>query len=372
MAGEYLKVLAVVAAYWTISISMVFMNKHLLGDRDSGKDISLFVAWFQCVVSVVVILFRHVASGVVRNDWSKLQTMVVGAGPGAKGAGAAAGGGGPFVRPILKMTCTYVGMLTFNNLCLKNVGVAFYQVARSLTLIFVVVFSVVLLKKSVSWRVVACCLVVACGFVLGVDQESLSGTLSVGGVIFGVITSLFVSLNGIFTKTALEAVDRDSVKLTFYNNINAVLLFLPFVIFTGQFETVFESPEYQTAEFWVLLVLSGGLGFLIAWISAVQIDITSPVTHHISANAKAVCQTLLAVALGTEGAGSKGVLWWLSILMVVLGALFYALTRMQEEAAEKRRGGDGEEPKRRGEETDSNKNLLVNGAIAAEEGKVTR
>ena len=348
MAIEYMKVIVVVIAYWTISISMVFANKHLLGDKDSSKDISLFVAWIQCIVSVLLILFTNVSKGVMRNDWSNLRAITF-------------RDSGPFVRPILTMTVTYVGMLTFNNLCLKNVGVAFYQVARSLTLIFVVIFSVILLKKSVSWRVVLCCLMVAGGFVLGVDQESLSGTMSVGGVMFGVITSLFVSLNGIFTKTALDCVDRDSVKLTLYNNINAVILFVPFVIFTGQFTTVLNSPEYLTGQFWILLGASGVLGFLIAWISAVQIDITSPVTHHISANAKAVLQTLIAVAFGDSGSGNRGVLWWLSILMVVFGALFYAVTRMQEEKDTK-----GEDAKK-GRFTDDNKNV-VNGLMKAEEG----
>ena len=330
MAIEYLKVVTVVLAYWTISISMVFANKYLLGDRDSSADISLYVAWVQCVVSVLLVAGNSARRGVMRGDWGVLSNQWKFLKCGRKGTESSLSSSdpGPFQKPILMMTCTYVGMLSFNNLCLKNVGVAFYQVARSLTLIFVVIFSVILLKKSVSWKVVTCCLIVAGGFVLGVDQENLSGTLSAGGVVFGIITSLFVSLNGIFTKTALDAVERDSVKLTFYNNINAIILFLPFVLFTGQFRTAFTTPQFLNPQFIVLLLMSGGLGFLIAWISAVQIDITSPVTHHISANAKAVLQTLIAVL---HSGATKGALWWLSILMVVGGALFYALARMQEE-----------------------------------------
>ncbi len=33
------------------------------------------------------------------------------------------------LRRLLPLTCTYVGMLTFNFLCLKHVGVAFFQVS---------------------------------------------------------------------------------------------------------------------------------------------------------------------------------------------------------------------------------------------------
>lgn len=318
MVAEYVKITGVVLAYWSISITMVFANKHLLGDRNSAGDVSLFVAWIQCIVCVLVVVCKNVGRGLIRGDWTRLRIR----------------DNGPVVRPILTMTCTYVGMLTFNNLCLKNVGIAFYQVARSLTLIFVVIFSVLLLKKNVSLKIVTCCVIVAGGFVLGVDQESLAGTISVSGVAFGIVTSLFVSLNGILTKTALDYVERDSVKLTFYNNINAVVLFFPFVLATGQFKTVATIAMYHTPEFWLFLVASGMLSFMIAWISAVQIDITSPVTHHISANAKAVLQTLIAVMYNGE---HKSFLWWVSILMVVGGALSYALTRIREDSTDKKK-----------------------------------
>lgn len=39
----------------------------------------------------------------------------------------------------LPLSIVFVCMITFNNLCLKNVGVAFYNVGRSLTTVFNVV-----------------------------------------------------------------------------------------------------------------------------------------------------------------------------------------------------------------------------------------
>ena len=40
---------------------------------------------------------------------------------------------------VLPLSLVFVGMITFNNLCLKYVGVAFYNVGRSLTTVFNVV-----------------------------------------------------------------------------------------------------------------------------------------------------------------------------------------------------------------------------------------
>lgn len=180
-----------------------------------------------------------------------------------------------------------------------------------------------------SLKVFGCCMAVASGFVLGIDQEKLAGTLSVQGVVYGVITSMFVALNGIFTKRCLDVVDRDSVRLTLYNNINASALFVPFVLFSGQFSW-FGRLAGNDIYFLLCLAATGCLSFAIAWISALQIDLTSPVTHHISANSKAVLQTLIAVIYYHQ---MKQPLWWFSILLVVSGATAYAIVRLQEDSA---------------------------------------
>ena len=325
------KIICVVLGYWTISISMVFANKYLVGDNKNSTDVSIFVAWFQCAITVVTILIMKGVRRVLKGGDAEFEIL--------------------FNQrqiiswQVLQLTCTFVGMLTFNNLCLKHVGVAFFQVARSMTLVFTVIFSVIILKKSVSVKVVLCCLMVAGGFILGVDQEKLAGTLSIQGVTYGVITSLFVSLNGIFTKRALEIVDKDSVKLTLYNNLNASILFIPFVIGTGQLQEVLLSERFQDLYFWLFLIFTGALSFLIAWVSALQIDLTSPVTHHISANSKAVIQTLIAVI--TTGV-FKSTLWWFSNCVVVGGALSYALVRLQEERAAARQHSQATEELEKG------------------------
>ena len=66
-------------------------------------------------------------------------------------------------------------MIATNNLCLKYVGVPFYYVGRSLTTVFNVVFSWVLLGQRTSSRCILCCGFIIFGFYLGVDQESLLG-----------------------------------------------------------------------------------------------------------------------------------------------------------------------------------------------------
>ena len=109
-------------------------------------------------------------------------------------------------------------------------------------------------------------------------------------------------------------VERDSVRLTYYNNINAVVLFLPVLYLSGQLTDFFSTSSSVDPWFWLFLCFTGIMSFGMAWISAVQIDLLSPVTHHIIANSKAVIQTLIAVVAAHE---QKALLWWFSVVMVV-------------------------------------------------------
>lgn len=311
MAVEVARVAVVVLSYWTISISMVFANKYLVGEK-SSVDISLFVSWVQCIATVFLLLAFTVGRAFYTKDWES---------PRISYSSFTA-------KPVLQMAFCFVLMLSFNNMCLKLVGVSFYQVARSTTIIFVVIFSVTILKKAVSRWIVGCCLLVATGFFLGIDQEKVMGSLSVQGVAFGVASSVFIALTGIFTKTALDVFERNEIKLTLCTNAIAIVIFIPVVLLTGQLSAALSSGQLADQYFWVFLLVSGALGTMMAWISAVQINVTSPVTHHISANTKAILQTLIAVVYYHE---TKSGLWWVSVVLVVIGACSYAIRRYHEE-----------------------------------------
>lgn len=49
-------------------------------------------------------------------------------------------------RKVGVLSFVFVGMVTFNNLCLKFVEVSFYNVARSLTIVFNVMLSFTILR----------------------------------------------------------------------------------------------------------------------------------------------------------------------------------------------------------------------------------
>ncbi len=138
-----------------VSITLVFVNKALLSG-DITVDAPLFITWYQCMITAAVCYL-------IKTQMSKLDNNRMAR--------------SPFIalKKVLPLSVVFVGMVTLNNLCLKNVGVSFYYIGRSLSTVFNVTLSYVILGNKTSFKAIVCCAVIICGFWLGVDQESQDG-----------------------------------------------------------------------------------------------------------------------------------------------------------------------------------------------------
>lgn len=149
------------------------------------------------------------------------------------------------------------------------------------------------------------------------------------GVVFGVLASLCVALNAIYTKRVLPAVDNNVWRLALYNNLNACVLFVPLSLITGEFPEIFYFKRLFDISFWLLMTLGGICGFLIGYITALQIKYTSPLTHNVSGTAKAAAQTVIACWWFMD---SKSYLWWFSNVLVLVGSGCYTYVKQREMA----------------------------------------
>ncbi|VBB25306.1 unnamed protein product [Acanthocheilonema viteae] len=293
------------------SIGLVFLNKYLLSSESLKLNAPLFITWYQCFVTVMLCyVFCYV---------SKLCPPLFTF---------------PFMsfdyrisREVLPLSFIFVAMIATNNLCLKYVGVSFYYIGRSLTTVFNVICSYLILGQSTSLRTIMCCAIIIGGFFLGVEQEDVAGTLSVTGVIYGVAASMFVALNAIYTQRTLPSVGDSVAQLTLYNNINSLVLFLPVMFVTGDISEMFYFRGLSSIRFWTLMTLSGIFGFLMSYVTGWQIQVTSPLTHNISGTAKAAAQTVIAVAWWQE---IKPLLWWVSNAIVLGGSAAYTMVKRKE------------------------------------------
>ncbi|KAL9694174.1 hypothetical protein quinque_013459 [Culex quinquefasciatus] len=310
LLSKYLRILTVVAAYWTISILTVFVNKALLSGLN--LDAPLFVTWFQVLVSSSICF--------VMSSLSKRYPRFV-----------TVPSGNPLDKEtflkVIPLSVLFTAMIATNNLCLKYVGVAFYYVGRSLTTVFNVILTYLLLGQKTSGQAVGCCLLIVAGFWIGVDQESLTDSFSLIGTIFGVLGSLSLSLYSIYTKRTLQHVNQEVWLLSYYNNVYSAIIFIPLMLINGELSVVLNYKNLGEPWFWGVMTVGGFCGFAIGYVTALQIKVTSPLTHNISGTAKACAQTVIATSWYNE---AKSLLWWTSNVVVLVGSALYTRVKQLE------------------------------------------
>ena len=118
------------------------------------------------------------------------------------------------------------------------------------------------------------------------------------------------------------------ISKTFYNNVNASLLFLPLIlIFEHTPIYVAFSAQFFSVIFWTAMSVAGFFGFSIGIVTVLQIKATSPLSHNISGTAKAAVQSILAFYIWQNEWTIMGVL---GIFTVLGGSLLYTLVKMNE------------------------------------------
>jgi len=309
--NKFTKIAGVVSIYWCVSISLVFINKYLLKSEELNLDAPLFVTFFQCVCTVILSVFCRL----VTLKCPKLLNF-----PDITFDKHKA-------KATFPLSLVFVSMIAFNNMCLQEVGIAFYTIARSLVTIFSIVFTFLILGKKTSAAAVLCCTIIIAGFCLGVDQEGDLGSLSVKGTVYGVVASAMVALNAIYIKKVLPVHNDNIWCLTYYNNINALAIFVPLIVLNGEVAELATFPYLPSSKFWGAMLVSGFFGFIMGFVAGLQVKHTSPVTHNISGVAKACCQTVIAVLYWSQ---VKTALWWCSTMLVLMGTGGYSLVKSWE------------------------------------------
>lgn len=156
----------------------VFVNKALFSSKTINLDAPLFITWFQCLISATICFTMSYLSKKFPDTINFPR-------------------GNPLDKEIffkvIPVSIFFVTMISTNNLCLKYVSVAFYYVGRSLTTVFNVVLSFLLLGQKTSFRCIICCVIIIAGFWIGVDQESITGLFTIKSLEKIVIYLFFTS-----------------------------------------------------------------------------------------------------------------------------------------------------------------------------------
>lgn len=110
---------------------------------------------------------------------------------------------------VLPLSVVFVGMITFNNLCLKYLGVSFYNVGRSLTTVFNVVSNCLVMYSIMKMAVKS-------GLLLFVKLQALN--INMSRVIFLMITIVGWGFHGIRNKQGQRKCHNLTLKAKVDNN----------------------------------------------------------------------------------------------------------------------------------------------------------
>ncbi|CEM28638.1 unnamed protein product [Vitrella brassicaformis CCMP3155] len=303
------EVLSAMAFYFVISLSIVFLNFHIFSSTFQNP---VFVSWFQQIVALVCV--------VVMGQVGKCNPSLAFFPPYEFKLKTA--------RAVLPVTVTFVAMIAFANTCLKNVQVSTYQVARSTTILFNILLMYVVLGKSTSRKAILACMVVVLGFIVGSLDPT---TLSPGGVILGLMSSVTQALYNVYIKKVLEVCDNNQNLMLAYNVTMAIPLFFPCIYIAGEGNWANELPwdfsVSDTWQMWGTFVLSGLLAILINIATFLMIKVTNPVTFNMVAMVKACAQSIGGIVLFGE------VVSWQSlsgIALTILGSYWYSMIKLAE------------------------------------------
>ncbi|KAI8582081.1 hypothetical protein K450DRAFT_228911 [Umbelopsis ramanniana AG] len=302
-------VAVVVAFYFIISLAVVFLNKFILSSSEYKFPYPLFVTWFQLLVALGL-LVAWAKLGQYKKAFSIIPPYEFDL---------------SIAKRVAPLTVVYVLMLAFNNLCLQYVEVTFYQVARSLSIHFSILFTYLILGKKTSTAAIGACGIVFLGFVVGSYGEI---NFSWEGLIYGVGSSAFVALYGIYVQKSLAIVDNNQWRLLHYNTTLAILILLPVVMLSGEVSEILDNVQFLgDIGFWVLMTFTAATGFGINIAMFLQVKYTSALTNTISGTAKACVQTLLAAMIFRNPISfMNGV----GIFLALFGSGYYGYVRYME------------------------------------------
>ena len=267
----------VVCFYYFTSISLVISNKVVL--KGSSLPYPFFITWIQLVLAFLCFVFLDVLKEYfsflsifppLTIDWR-------------------------IVGQVLPMTTVFILMVTTNNLCLQYVQLSFYQVARSLSILFSLILSRVLFSERTSWKAACTSLIIMVGFALGSWGE-VPSQFSLAGLLFGVLSSFFVALNSILVKSVGEKTfNNDQWMLMYYNTCLAIPLLLLLTLIKGELYEALPMVFSLPLSTYLSLLVTGLLGFLINIAISLQIKYTSPLTNNVSGTFKGVFQIVISV-----------------------------------------------------------------------------
>ena len=209
------------------------------------------------------------------------------------------------------------------NYCLQYVDISFYQILRSLVIPINLLYSFLRYGDVPNPVVLASCIAVMLGFILGSVTEL---NFSTHGFIAGVLSSMFVAMYSITVKSTLPLVGGNTWRLMQYTTGLSLFMVAPALMATGEMTAAVKEGNMMSPHLLGYMSVAGVLGFLINLAYFALIKYASPLSTHISGCVKAALQTVLGVIIfGNTVLPFNAI----GIGLTLVGSAIYSLERLK-------------------------------------------
>ena len=303
------RAVAAIAFYMGISMGLILVNRFLFIDKSEPSS-SIFVSWYQFVVAdVLIIAFSGCCSESEYCGYFPVMNLHL-----------------DLAIKVLPLSLAYLFMIATNNLTLQHLSVGSYQIVRSLSVLFNIALRKMLYGETTSIPVTLCCVFIVIGFALGAAGDV---TMTVRGLVFGLLSSVFAALYAILVKTTLGYLEGNEFLLLQYNTNLALVFLTPYVLFNSEVNSMYKC---YSMRYWVVQTLAGIGGFVLNLSIFWHIKYTSSLTHNLVGTVKSCMQTAIAYLLFPTYE-KYGVAKIIGFFVIVVSSMVYGILKNKEAAA---------------------------------------
>ncbi|KAI9595623.1 hypothetical protein BDF19DRAFT_59366 [Syncephalis fuscata] len=222
--------LIAVSIYWCVSVLATLINKWLLSASEFKFPFPHTIALLQLIYAIVLL--------------TVLKRLQIWSSPTAQW-----NSGAITMRRLWPLAATYALMLTANNMALKYLCLASYQMVRCASVGFVLVFTPFILnREALPLNIVAAVLSILSGSIVWMSETVFTGI----GLLYALVTSVSIALYSLYARQILYTFDYPVIYVYYRCIIIAVMLIAMVVVTSGELVGVFNTYFIGSPGFWLI------------------------------------------------------------------------------------------------------------------------
>lgn len=293
--AEALLICSLVLGWYSVSITPVLLNKWVMTSWKGGLPFPLFYTMSHMILKGCFALFYLLVT------CQPLKVPSCGACFGASIVGF--------------MTALDVAA---SNMSFLFITVAFYTMLKSASLIFILVFGLLLRLEQCSLGIAGTVLLIAFAiFITSYGETEFDAT----GFWLVLSSEVFAAMRWLATQKTLHSSGLSAMQTVLFMSPASSVTLAPIVVLREWHELTFLAEPQEVLHYFLLVLVPGFLAFLLLLIEVQLVKVTSSLTLSVFGNLKSVVTIIFSIVVFGE---RTTLLQWSGLLLALTGMLVYA------------------------------------------------